>query len=89
MLSRSGDDSIRRYAPEPRQVSRARSRKRAGKPPLVEVHNPTDREVTTTLRSPDHTPVAGGLTTIVKVPAGDSVRLWFQGKTLEPRRAGA
>jgi len=46
-----------------------------GKPPLVEVHNPTDREIAATLRSPAHAPVFGGLTMAVKIPAGDSVRL--------------
>jgi hypothetical protein len=45
----------------------------AGEKPFVEVHNPTDRAVSTVLRSPAHTPVYGGLAKKVTVPAGDSV----------------
>jgi hypothetical protein len=45
----------------------------AGEAPFLEVHNPTDRPVTTVLRSPPHTPRYGGFVRNVKVPAGDSV----------------
>ena len=46
-----------------------------GKLPFVELHNPTDKDVTATLRSPIHAPMFGGLAATVKIPAGDSVRL--------------
>jgi len=55
-----------------------------GKPPRLEVHNPTDREIAATLRSPAHAPRFGGLSATVKIPVGDSVRLRIQGKQLEP-----
>jgi hypothetical protein len=42
--------------------------------PFVEIHNPTDRDVTTTLRSPPGAPRFGGLTARVTVPAGASLR---------------
>ncbi|MHB9024139.1 MAG: CehA/McbA family metallohydrolase domain-containing protein [Armatimonadota bacterium] len=55
-----------------------------GKPPFVEVHNPTEKEITTALRSPAHAPLFGGLTATVKIPAGDSARYTIKGKMLEP-----
>ena len=51
-----------------------------GKPPFVELHNPTDKEVVATLRSPLHAPIFGGMSTSVKLPPGDSVRLRINGK---------
>ena len=51
-----------------------------GKSPFLEVHNPTDKDIETTLRSPKNTPVFGGMSSSVKVPAGDSVRLQIEGK---------
>jgi len=46
-----------------------------GKPPFVELHNPTDQEIRTTIRSPSHTPLFGGMSALVKLPPGDSVRV--------------
>ena len=55
-----------------------------GKPPFVELHNPTEGEVTTMLRSPANTPLFGGMLATVKLPAGDSVRLRITGKAFVP-----
>ncbi|MBI4026946.1 MAG: hypothetical protein HY360_18315 [Verrucomicrobia bacterium] len=55
-----------------------------GKPPFVEAHNPTDKEVSATLRAPPGAPQFGDLTAGVKIPAGDSIRLRINGKQLEP-----
>lgn len=43
--------------------------------PFLEVHNPTDQPITTTIKSPPHTPKYGGFGKQLRVPAGDSVRL--------------
>ena len=59
-----------------------------GQPPFLEVHNPTEQAATVTLRSPAHTPIFGGLTATVPLPAGDSVRLRLHGQTLEPWTPG-
>ncbi len=56
-----------------------------GAQPFLEVHNPTDKEVTVTVRSPEHTPVFAGTTGKVTVPAGDSVRVTIEGKGLVPK----
>ena len=48
---------------------------RSGEQPFLEVHNPTDSAVTTTVRSPQHTPHYGGFAKRVTVPAGDSIFL--------------
>lgn len=45
----------------------------AGKPPRLEVHNPTDKPVTTRIHSPAGTPMFGGQSHQVEVPAGHSV----------------
>ncbi|MHB9024709.1 MAG: hypothetical protein ACYC7E_11135 [Armatimonadota bacterium] len=50
--------------------------------PFIEAHNPTERPITATLRSPASTPVFGGATTQVTIPAGASIRLQVEGKTL-------
>ena len=42
-------------------------------PARLEVHNPTDGELSATLTSPPHTPCFGGWSAKVTVPAGDSV----------------
>ena len=55
-----------------------------GKAPLLEVHNPTDRELTTRIFSPPHTPRFGGLRATVTLPAGDSVFYRIAGKELKP-----
>jgi hypothetical protein len=54
-----------------------------GKPPFVELHNPTNQEIRTTLRSPSHAPLFGGMSAWVKLPPGDSVRLKVNGKAFE------
>lgn len=46
--------------------------------PYLEVHNPTDVAVRTALRSPPHTPIYGGYSRQVAVPAGDSVLVPLQ-----------
>ena len=53
-----------------------------GNLPFIEVHNPTDKEVQTTITSPSGTPLFGGLKTNVKIPAGDSVKLNINGKQI-------
>ncbi|HEY3397641.1 MAG TPA: hypothetical protein VGM19_08285 [Armatimonadota bacterium] len=59
----------------------------AGQPPMVELHNPTDQAITTTVRSPAHAPLFGGLTAKVTMPAGDSLRLVVKDKQLVRRAA--
>lgn len=54
-----------------------------GKPPFIEVHNPTDKPLKSTIWSPVHTPLFGGSKATVEIPAGDSVRLRIQDKSLE------
>jgi hypothetical protein len=58
----------------------------AHKNPRLEVHNPTDKPITTTLSSPPHTPLFGGITGKVTVPAGDSVWVEIANKGLVPVR---
>lgn len=53
-----------------------------GRKPRLEVHNPTDQPATVTLTSPPHTPLFGGASGKVTVPAGDSVWLEIDGKQL-------
>ena len=55
-----------------------------GRSPFVEVHNPTDREIVATLRSPIHTPIFGGMSTSVTLPPGDSMRLTIDGGAFRP-----
>ena len=45
----------------------------AGKPPLLEVHNPTDAPIRATVSSPPHCPRFGGMRLQLTVPAGSSV----------------
>jgi hypothetical protein len=56
----------------------------SGKPPRLEVHNPTAKELETRLFSPPHTPLFGGLEAAVRVPAGDSIFFRVVGKQLKP-----
>lgn len=56
-----------------------------GKPPFIEAHNPTDKKITATVRSPKNAPMFGGLTTKVTVPEGDSVFLVVRDGKLVPR----
>jgi len=44
-----------------------------GKPPFLEIHNPTKTAVTAKIGSPPHTPIFGGLSFELEIPAGDSV----------------
>ena len=64
-----------------------------GQQPFLELHNPTDKDIETTVRSPEHAPIFGGMTGTVKIPAGESVRLWIDGKSLrdkqEVKKSGA
>lgn len=53
-----------------------------GRTPFIEVHNPTEKPIKTTIRSPKHTPQFGGLTREVTVPAGSSIRLNVEDKAL-------
>jgi hypothetical protein len=46
-----------------------------GKPPFLEVHNPTDAEVRASIISPQHAPVFGGFQRAVTVPPGSSIRV--------------
>ena len=43
--------------------------------PFAEIHNPTDKDITTRVFSPRHAPKLGGLSTEVTIPAGQSIRL--------------
>ncbi len=45
----------------------------AGKPPFLEVHNPTDKPVKATISSPTHAPVFGAKKFEIEVPAGSSL----------------
>ena len=56
----------------------------AGKPPFLEIHNPTAQPVRAKVWSPDHTPVFGGLSATLDLPAGDSLRVAIDGKHLAP-----
>ncbi|MCM8786327.1 MAG: hypothetical protein NC899_08900, partial [Candidatus Omnitrophica bacterium] len=42
------------------------------KPPFIEIHNPTEKEIKTKICSPPNTPVFGGMNFEVIIPAGDS-----------------
>jgi hypothetical protein len=48
---------------------------RSEEQPFLEVHNPTDSIVKTVLRSPEHTPLYGGFSKELIVPAGNSIRV--------------
>jgi len=55
-----------------------------GKEPFIEVHNPAAKEVKTKIYSPTHTPVFGGMSFEVTLPAGES-KFYFvkNGKFIE------
>ncbi|MEI6166931.1 MAG: hypothetical protein WCS52_07030 [bacterium] len=55
-----------------------------GQKPFIELHNPTDKDIETTVRSPAHAPLFCGMTGTVKIPAGESVRLQIDGKSFQP-----
>lgn len=46
-----------------------------GKKPFIEIHNPTYKDIKTTIWSPEKTPLFGGLKYEVKVPAGSSIKI--------------
>ncbi len=46
-----------------------------GKPPFLEVHNPTDEAIRSAITSPAHAPLFGGFQRTVEVPAGSSIRV--------------
>ena len=56
-----------------------------GKPPFMEVHNPTGKIIETRIWSPPHTPFFGGISAAVKLPAGDSLFFTINGKQLVPK----
>ena len=45
-----------------------------GVDPFLELHNPNDKQISTTVRSPQGTPNYGGASMRVLIPAGQSVR---------------
>ncbi|HEY3398277.1 MAG TPA: hypothetical protein VGM19_11550 [Armatimonadota bacterium] len=47
----------------------------ADEKPFLEIHNPTDQEITATITSPPHTPKFAGFTKKVTVPAGSDLRV--------------
>ncbi|MGE5530938.1 MAG: hypothetical protein ACM3VW_02315, partial [Bacteroidota bacterium] len=51
-----------------------------GKQPFLEVHNPTDKAISATVKSPAHCPVYGGMELKVKVPAGATVVAEVKGR---------
>jgi hypothetical protein len=52
--------------------------------PFVELHNPTDKPLTTKVWSPAGTPRFAGLAATVELPAGDGVRLQIADGALMP-----
>jgi hypothetical protein len=54
-----------------------------GKPPLVEIHNPTREPVGTRVWSPPHTPLLAGLEGQVEIPAGESRFFRIVGRQLQ------
>ncbi len=49
-----------------------------GEGPFLEVHNPGADPITATITSPEHTPVFGGWSRTLQLPAGDGVRVELQ-----------
>ncbi len=58
-----------------------------GKPPRLEVHNPSDQALQTRVFSPPHTPVFAGICASVAIPPGDSVFLRISGADMRPESA--
>jgi hypothetical protein len=50
----------------------------ASRKAFIEIHNPTDKKVTARIHSPANTPVYGGKSFTVTIPAGDSVKYNLQ-----------
>ena len=57
-----------------------------GAPPFLEVHNPTTASITTLVRSPQHTPIFGGIKAEVTIPAGNSIRLRITNGAMQPMK---
>lgn len=55
-----------------------------GAAPFVEVHNPTATDVATNIFSPPNTPDYGGMTALMKIPAGASLRWTINDHRFEP-----
>jgi hypothetical protein len=55
------------------------------KAPLLEIHNPTEKEITTRVWSPPGTPLFGGMSFDVTLPAGGSTPGLIEGKTFKPQ----
>ncbi|MCG2659361.1 MAG: hypothetical protein L6437_03835, partial [Kiritimatiellae bacterium] len=53
-----------------------------GKPPFLEVHNPTDKEIKTRVFSPEHTPVFAGMNAELTIPKGESLMVGIKGGKL-------
>ncbi len=53
--------------------------------PFLEVHNPTEKPIETTIRSPRHAPEFGGMSAKVRIPEGTSIRLNLENGTLTPQ----
>jgi len=57
-----------------------------GKNPFIEAHNPTNQALHIRITSPAHTPLFGGMTASVDLPAGESVFLTINEKQFEKRK---
>ena len=53
-----------------------------GQPPLLEIHNPTDKALQTRVFSPPHTPRFGGMEATLNLPVGGSVFYRIEDKKL-------
>ena len=53
--------------------------------PFLEVHNPTQKPIETTIRSPRHAPEFGGMSARVRIPEGASIRLNIENGALTPQ----
>jgi hypothetical protein len=59
-----------------------------GKAPLLEIHNPTQKAITTRVWSPPGTPLFGGMSFEVSLPAGGSTPGLIEGKAFKPLAGG-
>lgn len=59
-----------------------------GKPPLLEIHNPSDKEIRTRVWSPPGAPLFGGMSFEVVLPAGGSTPGVIEGKSFKPLSGG-
>lgn len=58
-----------------------------GAPPFLELHNPTDHEITTSIHSPANTPIFGGISADLVLSAGDSTFYRIQNGQFVERKA--